>query len=113
MSETIQVQQRFPGPLLSSIDAWAAENHFTRTAAVNYMCGKFLEGIAVERLRAENAELRKKVVALAMEEVPPYKQFKTLDQKCLLCSLKNNAFACSSCPWPKIYGSNDQLKDGG
>ncbi len=66
MAETIQIQQRFPGPLLSSIESWAEANHFNRTAAVNYMCGKFFEAIEIERLRKENEDLRKKVVALAM-----------------------------------------------
>jgi len=87
MSETIQVQQRFPGPLLSSIDTWAAENHFTRTAAVNYMCGKFLGDIEVERLRAENEELRRKIVKIAMDVKP-----KEVD-------------------WPKAYNSMADYKE--
>lgn len=77
MAKTIQKQQRFPEPLLILIDQWAKGSGMDRTAAVNHMCRCFLEAIEVEglrrecsRLTKEAAELRGKVVALAMEGVP-------------------------------------------
>ncbi len=65
MGKIKQVQQRFPEPLLSAIDTWAGVN-MTRTDAVNLMCQTFLDNLEIERLRLENAELRQKVVNLAM-----------------------------------------------
>lgn len=65
MAKTKQIQQRFPEPLLAAIDTWAGEN-MTRTDAINLMCQTFLDNIEIERLRMENAELRQKVVNMAM-----------------------------------------------
>jgi len=86
---------RFEGVIAAGIDTWVSENsHLSRTAAINHMCKFFLEAIEIERLRRDNADLRKKVVNLAMDHRPM--------RPCNECSMADSEH-CKSCPWPKIY----------
>lgn len=58
---------RFEGIIAAGIDSWVADHSYeSRTAAINHMCKFFLEAIEIEKLRRENADLREKILNLAM-----------------------------------------------